>query len=595
MANNQYVNRVDYGGDTLIDITDTTAETGDVADGEVFYAKSGARSTGTGKYASAPVANGNANATNAILYGAVDSTSTATAYTATVAGLDQLVDGTCVMLRNGVVTSAAGFTINVNGLGAKPVYNSLATGNGITPTNPTQDSTIFNINYTMLFVYVESDIVSGGCWMCFRGYDSNTNTIGYQLRTNSGNKVASDTGYRYRLWLTSADGSKWVPINTSTSTNATSNRSLNTRAIDPFGPIVYRATNGTCNANAGIGATGIWQQYVLSIGYSYMASGFSLSFPDSVYLRCTPQADGSAVMQDIVQALPSSKDGKIYIHLGTAYSATNMELSIEHPVYWHDGTGIRIWTGAEPSSGSSVEPSSTTPAMDGTAAVGTATTYARADHVHPTDTSRQATLVSGTNIKTINGDSILGSGDLTVSGSVGYYKAVATIPSSGWTNDAITVDVPGVTESADVIVAPAPSSAAEWASCGILCTAQGDGTLTFTRSSENANALSANVMAFSGGSSILLSMSGTIDSSTRRYRQQTDFVPTVGESYRCNFCCSKSSIGSQGDATITASTSGGVPALVAGNDWFVQFSNGNANLYGSFFSGGESVELTVYG
>lgn len=58
------------------------------------------------------------------------------------------------------------------------------------------------------------------------------------------------------------------------------------------------------------------------------------------------------------------------------------------------------------------EPSSTTPAMDGTAAVGTATTYARADHVHPTDTSRQATLVSGTNIKTINGTSILGSGDI---------------------------------------------------------------------------------------------------------------------------------------------------------------------------------------
>ena len=64
-----------------------------------------------------------------------------------------------------------------------------------------------------------------------------------------------------------------------------------------------------------------------------MKSGFSLSFPDSVYLRCTPQADGSAIMQDIVQALPTTKDGKIYIHLGTAYSATAMELTIEHPVY----------------------------------------------------------------------------------------------------------------------------------------------------------------------------------------------------------------------------------------------------------------------
>lgn len=34
--------------------------------------------------------------------------------------------------------------------------------------------------------------------------------------------------------------------------------------------------------------------------------------------------------------------------------------------------------------------SSTTPVMDGSAAVGTGTTWARADHVHPTDTSRYA-------------------------------------------------------------------------------------------------------------------------------------------------------------------------------------------------------------
>lgn len=40
-------------------------------------------------------------------------------------------------------------------------------------------------------------------------------------------------------------------------------------------------------------------------------------------------------------------------------------------------------------------PSSTTPLMDGTAAVGTGTTYARADHVHPSDTSRLA-LAGGT-------------------------------------------------------------------------------------------------------------------------------------------------------------------------------------------------------
>lgn len=477
---NQYNNKVVLGSETLMDITDTTAEAADVASGSVFYAKSGARSVGTASYAGAPINNGNANVANAILYGTVDSTSTSTAYTATIAGLTQLVDGTCIMLHNGVVTSAEGFTVNINGLGAKKCYNNL--------TNATQDTTIFNANYTMLFVYSTALDEGSGGWWIYRGYDANTNTIGYQVRTNSGNKTAADTGYRYRIWLTSADGSKWVPINKSTATNATNNRSLNTRAIDPFGPIVYRSTNDTCSADSGIGATGIWRQYTCNIGYSYMQSGFSLTYPDSVYLKCTPNADGSATMESIVQALPSTNDGKIYIYLGTAYSATSMELEIFHPVYWHDGTGIRQWTGAE----------------------------------------YQATLVSGTNIKTVNSTSLLGSGNISIpalpsvsssddgkvlqvvsgswaaatpsGGGASYSTATVTIPTTGWSSNSITVNVSGVTASNDVIVAPAPASASAWAAAGILCTAQGAGTLTFTRTSANSSALTANVMVFEGGS-----------------------------------------------------------------------------------------------
>lgn len=56
--------------------------------------------------------------------------------------------------------------------------------------------------------------------------------------------------------------------------------------------------------------------------------------------------------------------------------------------------------------------SDTTPKMDGTASAGSSGSFARGNHVHPTDTSRQETLVSGTNIKTVSGNSLLGSGDL---------------------------------------------------------------------------------------------------------------------------------------------------------------------------------------
>lgn len=58
--------------------------------------------------------------------------------------------------------------------------------------------------------------------------------------------------------------------------------------------------------------------------------------------------------------------------------------------------------------------STTTPSMDGTASYGSGTSYARSNHVHPTDTSRQATLVSGTNIKTVGGTSLLGNGDVPI-------------------------------------------------------------------------------------------------------------------------------------------------------------------------------------
>ena len=43
--------------------------------------------------------------------------------------------------------------------------------------------------------------------------------------------------------------------------------------------------------------------------------------------------------------------------------------------------------------------------------------------------TKQATLVSGTNIKTVNGNSLLGSGDVTISGSVSWGNITGTLSS----------------------------------------------------------------------------------------------------------------------------------------------------------------------
>jgi len=303
----------------------------------------------TTKYALSTSVGGSAKNSEGIPYGEVASTSTSTAFTATVTGITELKDGTVVMLRNGVVTSASGFTININNLGAKPVYNNMATGNSTTPTAPSRETTIFNINYTLMLVY-STTLVDGGCWINYRGYNSDTNTIGYQLRTNSTVMKTADQSRYYRMFFTSADGTHWVPANTGKDNSATSAKTVNQRPIDPFGRIIYFSYTTNFSAESDVGAAYCWDRYIFALGYSFNTTGAALTLTTKtpVYLKCSPQTNGSAIMDSttpIVQALPSTADGKIYIFLGVAYSATNIELFTCHPVYYHDGTAIRQWTG----------------------------------------------------------------------------------------------------------------------------------------------------------------------------------------------------------------------------------------------------------
>ena len=93
--------------------------------------------------------------TAAIPTGTVGNTSTSTAFVATIDGITSIYDGVCVFLKNNKVTSASGCTLNINGLGAKPIYNSAESATAITDG--------FKVNTTVLFIY-NSTRVSGGCW-----------------------------------------------------------------------------------------------------------------------------------------------------------------------------------------------------------------------------------------------------------------------------------------------------------------------------------------------------------------------------------------------------------------------------------------------
>ena len=321
----------DQGDDYVLTSTDKHEIAGIVGE-EIDYAA--ASSTDTTR---------TALRSQAIPWGKVDSASTSTSFKATIAGITELKDGTSFWLKNGVVTSASGFKVNINGLGAKKCYSNM--------TLATQDTTIFNINYTMLFVY-DSTLDSGnGGFYIYRGYNSDTNTIAYQVRTNSSVLPTTHRTRYYRMLFTSADNKKWVPANTQYDNSATSAKTVNQEPINPFGRIGYLANTTNYAAGADLPAGSIWQQYVLVLGYSFNNTGaaWNLTPKTPVFVKAAPQSDGSAIIDSttpIVQTLPSTADGKIYIFLGIAYDATHIELQLTHPIYHYADGAIRLWTNA---------------------------------------------------------------------------------------------------------------------------------------------------------------------------------------------------------------------------------------------------------
>lgn len=315
----------------------------------------------TTKYASSPTVAGPADKALSIPFGVVDSTSTATAFTATVDGIPvydtenptTLADGTQVFIKNTKVTSAAAstdpkcWTLNVNGYGAKKVY--------VTTAAATYSTTQFTVNYKYLFIYDSSLDSNNGGWYIGQLFDSNTNTIEYQIRTNSTTRKTTDACRYYKVFFSSADGTMWVPAAASTTNSATSAKTVNQRPIDPFGPIVYYSTTTSFATNANVSASYIWQQYNLTLGYSFNRTGAALTLTtqEPVYIKCAPQADGSAIIDadnPFVQELPDEEDGKIYIFFGVASGATTVELNLAHPVYYVTGSTennnrkVRIWT-----------------------------------------------------------------------------------------------------------------------------------------------------------------------------------------------------------------------------------------------------------
>lgn len=112
---NQYKNKIIYGNQTLMDITDTTATENDVLEGEVFYSASGARSTGT---------LGDATTTTHGLMSATDKTKLDT-----LSNLDVQINGTSIV-SNDIAQIPIASDYNYGAVKTNSSYGITVTGSG---------------------------------------------------------------------------------------------------------------------------------------------------------------------------------------------------------------------------------------------------------------------------------------------------------------------------------------------------------------------------------------------------------------------------------------------------------------------------------
>lgn len=122
------------------------------------------------------------------------------------------------------------------------------------------------------------------------------------------------------------------------------------------------------------------------------------------------------------------------------------------------------------------DPATVAPLMDGTAAVGTSTKYAREDHVHPTDISR----ASATDLSTLEGK---------------FTSFTVTLASASWSSNAQTVSNANFIASGYAyIVSPASASFADYGAAQIYADdVTTDGSMTFHCTSAPSTNLTVNI------------------------------------------------------------------------------------------------------
>lgn len=253
-----------------------------------------------------------------------------------------------------------GTVLDVNGLGEHPVVRNVNT----------MISTVYAVGSIIVLTYdadqvaaayINSDSSSNitGSWKV-ADYDTNTHQTYYQNRYSGTVNVAPDAGtlYRYEYCMSNMAG-ELIPFNNVSNKNTTYTKAMNDTPFNPFGDIVYYYSTASVNQGGAAAASAIYMQRAADVRYSFninsggTAGTTALTAGEPVYLRAlyndathlatfTQDLSSASYLErsSIVQSLPTAEvvapEGYryIYIYLGHAYSKYQMELHLNHQVYY---------------------------------------------------------------------------------------------------------------------------------------------------------------------------------------------------------------------------------------------------------------------
>ena len=308
-------------------------------------------------------------------YGTSNTDAAVTQKEVTITDITSLEAGQIIIVTPTTTSSVANSTLKLNTFDPYPMRYS---GAAITTST---DSIVWAANVPAVWLF------DGTYWHFLgHGIDNNTTYSALaQTYSNAKFKAGGSDSYaltRYSLVLQKPDGT-WEKM---TATNAAHNvnptKAVNTSGFI-LGQIKYYYSTAVIAGGEYAAVNTLYEKHA-TVDMRYSTNcGATPGWTDGeyVYIVGTIGADGLFYLDTTTwwtQTLPSTNDGKLYVQLGRANTgsyAYYCGLDEEHPVFYHDGTSIKEYKVAD---------------------------------------NKQDILVSGTNIKTINGSTLLGSGNLTV-------------------------------------------------------------------------------------------------------------------------------------------------------------------------------------